>query len=89
MKVSGLYLVLVDLEADIHGFQWSLLDGNIAQSVGDKHQLEMPEKTDVCAHKCRASTISNTSFVENLGHQVHIFCGEFGHQVIQFWIIGN
>ena len=38
----------------------------------------MPEKTDVCAHKCRASTISNTSFVENLGHQVHIFCGEFG-----------
>ena len=66
------------LEADIHGFQWSLLDGNIAQSVGDKHQLEMPEKTDVCAHKCRASTISNTSFVENLGHQV-----------IQFWIIGN
>jgi hypothetical protein len=67
MKVSGLYLILMDLKRifmDSSGLYLMATSPRVLD--GDKHQLEMPEKTDVCAHKCLASTISNTSFVENL-----------------------
>lgn len=39
--------------------------------------------------KCQKKNRCLCPQVPGKHHFKHIFCGEFGHQVIQFWIIGN